>query len=675
MDTDDSEADGPYDVMPELQDYVEALWRGDAAAAEGSATRLRCLVSGAPDPAEAREAVELLGYLVSDRWATPPPDVQSVDGPAMSLSDAFASACELLRELGSPTGLALTLISWSDVAVDTGDTAVAIERLQNAKILLDDATDAEGQRVRTFAAAMLHRLRGELVEVETMFAEAARRSAELDLPIAEAACLADLAAIGRHRGDHGAAAEAFARAAALAAEDGLDVAVSWGVSGADARMAAGRAAVDQIRYRDAAQWFEGARSIYVAAGPDYVAPAASAAVHLGLVAYGKNERAIAEHWFRIAEGEYTTLGDTAGLGFVHFSRGNAALSRGDVQVAEPLLRQASQELLRSGHSEAAAGCLRLLGASTVHRGDQRTAQQLFVQSLEGFDDPDTRAVIRMFWALSPEATASPEDLATALAEIRSEFVERGELGKAVSAAAGELDQLLRLGRFDEARREVDTLASLAAEAMSDSRSGYVVPLLSYLPALLRAKVAMAETGHAMAWEPLRECHDAMMAAGAHLPAARTAIILAPIALESGRTREAANRAIPALLAMRAHHLALPDASERRIWSTAVGEAAHLSLVAADRLKDHGLVAELIETVRGHAMPEPVLASAAQSLQALLAVDGVGGDAGHPDALAPDRLGRLHGFGAALRRGRWPCRHRQVRRFALAGPPPRRAVRQ
>jgi hypothetical protein len=159
-------------------------------------------------------------------------------------------------------------------------------------------------------------------------------------------------------------------------------------------MAAGRDAVEESRYQDAGPWFDVARSTYVAAGPAYLAAAASAAVHLGLVAYGKNE-AMAEHWFGIAESEYNTLRDAAGLGFVHFVWGNAALSHGDVGAAEPLLRQASRELLSAGQTEAAAGCLRLLAASSAHRGDQRTAQRLFLQSLGGFDDPDTRPVIRV----------------------------------------------------------------------------------------------------------------------------------------------------------------------------------------------------------------------------------------------------------------------------------------
>lgn len=628
----DSEPDEPGDLIAELEDFVEAIWRGDVAAAGASSARLRRAVLRAPDLSEAREEADLLSSLVNDRWTPPGTEGEAADTPAVTRSEAFGSAYQLIQEIGTPSGVAMTLIAWASDAIDVDDTQSAVERLRRAKTVLEGAADPEEQRLDTIATAMLHRVRGELAEAEAMYADAARRSAGLDLPIAEAGCLADLAAVAQQRGDNAAAAEAYGRASALAAEQGLDIAQQWALCAANSQMAAGRAAVDDARHQQARQRFEAARSIYVAAGPTYLVAAASAAVRLGIVAAGEHDKAMGDHWFQTAEAEYDTLHDAAALGLVHFAWGNAALSRGDIQVAEPLLRRASHELLSTHQTEAAAGCLRLLGASAAQRGDSITAQRLFEQSLAGFEDADTRAVMRVTAVLSADTSTTSDEPAVALAEIRSEFIERGELGKAVSAAAGELNQLLRQSRFDEARRGIDELESLATRAMDDSRSSYVLPLLSYLPALLRANLAMAQAGRTSAWEPLRECHDAMIAAGAHLPAARTAIVLARICFEAGRTREAADRAIPALLALIAHYLALPDAGERRFWSTAVAEAAHLSLVAASRLDDRRLVAELIETVRGHAMPEPVGASAAHSLQALLStaastMDFV--DADHP----------------------------------------------
>lgn len=563
-------------LFPVMADYADAVCAGDAAGRAEYAEQLRCLVREDVAPAAACEFVDVLGVVVTERWdedrraglpAPGPPD-------GASLEESLRYTEQLLLELGSRAGAAYVLM--------------ARGRALHGR---DDAG----------AVVALHRACG-LFE-------------ELDLPQPRAACLAELAALRRQTGDHGGAAEDYRRAAELAERCGAtDQARFWGVCAADAALAAGRDAAEAVRLDEALDRFREARAGYLAGGAPCAPGAANAALHLGITAFARHETDLAETWFRTADAEFDALADRGGAGAVHLAWGNALMSRGDAQAAEPLLRRAHGELVEVGHLAGAAACLRLLAASAFHRGDQARAGRLFAQAAQVLGDPESAVVAQLAELL---AEVPHEATGSVLAGLRERLVDVGELGKAAGTAMLEVQELVRTGRREQARAAVARFEDLVARASADPRSRYALPTLSWMPALLT--VTASDVGGPQERQAaLRDCHEAMVAAGARLPAARLAVQLAAHDLAIGDARQAVDQVVPALLTLHTLAATLPDAGERSRWSVVVADAAYLAVRAAHQLGDHRLLAELLETVHGQAMPEPLAATEEeQSLDALL----------------------------------------------------------
>ncbi|MBL8929306.1 MAG: hypothetical protein JNL54_04205 [Kineosporiaceae bacterium] len=628
-------------LLPAMEDLAEAVCRGDRAALQGQRRRLAHLVGTCPDPLLAKDFVALVVLLVSELW-----DEDRASGvtaprpPLLTMQESLAAVQELLSQMGATRGVAEALMARANEAGNRGDERARQAFLTQARDALAELGDDDALRMRAFADGLLEKSMARPDAAVTAFREAARRSAELQLPASEALSLAELAGMLTALGRHEDAAAAYDRAARLARTAELDDRTGlWMLCAADARVGAGRDAVTRHRFGEASELFAAARAGYRTAGPDQAGPAANAALHRGIAEFSRADREAARHWFRIAEAEYEALGDAEGLGNVHFAWGSEALSRGDAQAAERMLRSAHGELTSAGQTRAAGGCLRLLGACAIQRGYLVAGQALLEEAARILGGDESRTAADFGWILSVPRPSALEPAASAAHEVRlpveptiapdDDMPTAAELrrmlgpepSRLAAATLAEANMLLEGDRLQEAEALVAEMDALVERAVTAPESHYQVPMLSWLPALARGAVALrVDSRLRSAEEHLAECHRRMLATGSLLPAARVAVVLARLAADRGRPDAAIDRVVPALLGLRSLAHDLPDAGERRIWQAATADAAQVALSAAARHGDPRLVAELLETLRANAMPELVARTdaATGSLAELLA---------------------------------------------------------
>jgi hypothetical protein len=160
--------------------------------------------------------------------------------------------------------------------------------------------------------------------------------------------------------------------------------------------------------------------------------------------------------------------------------------------------------------------------------------------------------------------------------------------------------------------------------------------LEWFAGFLRVGLAQRTGGLLATIETLARVEVQMLATGAGLFAAQTAVGRGRMLLEAGDVAEAVRVLLPAVLALDAVRFNLDGADRRRRWTATVAEGFDAAYRAAARLGDIRLLAELLEVARANAVPSPVPQNGSATLDALLAVadsEGVAAVACSGEALA------------------------------------------
>jgi hypothetical protein len=163
---------------------------------------------------------------------------------------------------------------------------------------------------------------------------------------------------------------------------------------------------------------------------------------------------------------------------------------------------------------------------------------------------------------------------------------------------------LRAAPVDASARR---LAEHTVAALGD-RLARLSPIQPEIPDLfrhLRAELARLDGDAEAAVALLADQEAAELAAGWGHLAAETAVRRAKLLLDLGRVEDAVEVAVPAVLALDAVRFELPEAARRHRSlpvDTALGY--HTAFAAAAACGEHRIIAELIEVVRGNAVPRP-----------------------------------------------------------------------
>jgi hypothetical protein len=291
----------------------------------------------------------------------------------------------------------------------------------------------------------------------------------------------------------------------------------------------------------------------------------------------------------------------ARLAWVDMCEARSLLARGAPRAAEPLLHAAIRGYRTVEMSDAVRQCEAML-ISVLAQSEPDLERAGAVAADRVWPDGESQALAQLIDAFGAAGQGQIAEGTAALTRLRDAVAAAGSSDQAVGLDALAAAMSLAAGDPAPARRAVVAVDAHLAEGAEASAEGRQVLVL--LRALLAAELAGRDGDHQGQTGILAVLVDDLVAFGARHLAARIALRCARVLLAAGDQRAALDVALPAVLALDAVRFTLPDADRRRRWVPVVAEGLDTTFRAALACGALRLVAELLETVRGNAMPQP-----------------------------------------------------------------------
>jgi hypothetical protein len=314
----------------------------------------------------------------------------------------------------------------------------------------------------------------------------------------------------------------------------------------------------------------------------------------------------------------------ARLAWVDMCEARSLLARGASRAAEPLLHAAIRGYRAVEMSDAVRQCEAML-TSVLAQSEPDLERAAAVAADRAWPNVESQALAQLIDAFNTAGQGRIAEGAAALTRVRDAVAAAGNPHQAVGLEALAAAMLLAAGDPAPARQAVTAVeAHLAGGADAHAEGRQVLVLLR---SLLAAELAGRDGDHRGQAGMLAALVDDLVAFGARHLAARIALRRARVLFAGGEPRAALDAALPAVLALDAVRFTLPDADRRRRWVPVIADGLDTTFRAALACGAHRVVAELLETIRGNAMPQPA-AEDGFDLLAVLALPTV------PDAGAP-----------------------------------------
>ncbi|WP_224401702.1 hypothetical protein [Pseudonocardia sp. ICBG1034] len=292
-------------------------------------------------------------------------------------------------------------------------------------------------------------------------------------------------------------------------------------------------------------------------------------------------------------------GNRIDLARVDLFEARALLTAYRLTEAESLLHAALPELRMSGSRdeiEGAEAMLLAVGAA----GDGTAVPGAQVGSPERWSIPELRAGALALQAVAALADGRVDDAAEQFERAASTAAGDGLAARAATFAG--LAALVRLADHGDRPGALRSIAELE-RLRDDPRTAAVddVVRVAFTLAQLRGAIAYLAGDRQERRDRLAELEDELLGLGAGLLAARIALDRARDLLDDD-PGGALQTALPAALAVDSLRFMMPDAGRRRRWAGVAAAGFDTSFRAAVACGRPRLVAELLEVVRGHAIP-------------------------------------------------------------------------